>query len=315
MSDTVGKLTLWGVEVFLATAEEGAVSAAAKRLGASPSAVSQQISNLETALGVELLNRRSRPMALTPAGRVFRRRAQSIIIEAARARSELAGLDISQLTQLRLGMVEDFEAYVTPVLITAMADRLTNTRFTLETGPSHRLLDRLEMRGLDVIVAAEFDRLPDWCEIHPLLVDPFVAVVSKGQADAWRDLPLIQYTRRHAMGRMLAEHLSAHGMPLTGRFELDSYRAILAMVAGGTGWTVLSALGVLNAGRYAEDIEVIELPVAPLFRRISLIARADGVPDMAGEIAGELRPLLEQHAVRPFVEKIPWIAPHFKTAY
>lgn len=235
MSDKVGRLTLWGVEVFLAVSEEGSVSAAAKRLGASPSAISQQISNLETALGTELMNRRERPMSLTPAGRVLRKRAQTILLEAARARSEIAGLDLSQLGQLRLGMVEDFESSVTPLLIAQMADTLTNTRFELETGPSHRLLDRLEHRALDVIVAAELGVAEDWRESHPMLQDPFVAVVPKGDREAIHTLPLIQYTRRHAMGRMVANHLSEQGMRLTQRFELDSYRAMLAMVAGAPG--------------------------------------------------------------------------------
>ncbi|SFI52706.1 LysR family transcriptional regulator [Celeribacter neptunius] len=312
MSDKVGKLTLWGVEVFLAVAEEGSVSAAAKRLGASPSAVSQQISNLETALGSELMNRRERPMTLTQAGRVLRRRAQTILLEAARARSEIAGLDLNHLGHLRLGMVEDFESSVTPLLIAQMADRLTGTRFELETGPSHRLLDRLEHRALDVIVAAEIKDGLDWSESHPLLQDPFVAVVPKGRHEAITALPLIQYTRRHAMGRMLAEHLSEQGMPLTHRFELDSYRAMIAMVAGGSGWTILSSLGVLNAGRYATEIEVIPLPTAPLSRRISLTVRQDGMSEIAQEIEDQLRPLLNTHVVEAVVARYPWLGGYLK---
>jgi len=312
MSDKVGRLTLWGVEVFLAVSEEGSVSAAAKRLGASPSAISQQISNLETALGTELMNRRERPMSLTPAGRVLRKRAQTILLEAARARSEIAGLDLSQLGQLRLGMVEDFESSVTPLLIAQMADTLTNTRFELETGPSHRLLDRLEHRALDVIVAAELEVAEDWRESHPMLQDPFVAVVPKGHREAIHTLPLIQYTRRHAMGRMVAHHLSEQGMRLTQRFELDSYRAMLAMVAGGTGWTILSSLGVLNAGRYARAIEVIPLPTTPLSRRISLTVRRDGVSEMASDIATRLRPLLQDQVVTPLVAANPWLEGYVK---
>ncbi|WP_434286382.1 LysR family transcriptional regulator [Celeribacter sp. SCSIO 80788] len=312
MSDKVGRLTLWGVEVFLAVSEEGSVSAAAKRLGASPSAVSQQISNLETALGTELINRRERPMSLTPAGRVLRRRAQSILVEAARARSEIAGLDLSHLAHLRLGMVEDFESSVTPLLITQMADRLTETRFELETGPSHRLLDRLENRALDVIVAAELGDGAEWSESHPLLQDPFVAVVPKGHHGAVKELPLIQYTRRHAMGRMLAEHLAMQGLTLTHRFELDSYRAMIAMVAGGTGWTILSSLGVLNAGRYADEIEAIPLPVAPLSRQISLTVRHDGMSEMAREVADQLGPLLQAQVVDPVVATYPWLGGYLK---
>ena len=52
------------------------------------------------------------------------------------------------------------------------------------------------------------------------------------------DLPLIQYTARHLMGRQIAGHLRRQGVRLGHRFELDSYAAILAMVAGGEGWTI-----------------------------------------------------------------------------
>ncbi|MFV2037990.1 MAG: LysR family transcriptional regulator, partial [Paracoccaceae bacterium] len=74
MVETPKKITLWGIEVFVATAQEQSISAAARRLGASPSSISQQLSNLETALGAPLLNRRERPVTLTPAGEAFRTR-------------------------------------------------------------------------------------------------------------------------------------------------------------------------------------------------------------------------------------------------
>jgi DNA-binding transcriptional LysR family regulator len=62
MAEAEGRVTLWGIEVFVAAAEEGSISAAARRLGVSPSAVSQQLSGLETALGAALLDRSTRPM-------------------------------------------------------------------------------------------------------------------------------------------------------------------------------------------------------------------------------------------------------------
>ena len=116
MAEPSGRITLWGIEVFLAIAEEASISAAARRLGASPSAVSQQLTNLEAALGTALLNRNARPMDLTPAGALFQRRGETIVNEAAKARAELAQQDPSMLTRLRLGMIEDFDANVTPRL-------------------------------------------------------------------------------------------------------------------------------------------------------------------------------------------------------
>ena len=51
MVESPGRITLWGIEIFVAAAEESSISAAAKRLSASPSAISQQISNLEAGMG------------------------------------------------------------------------------------------------------------------------------------------------------------------------------------------------------------------------------------------------------------------------
>ena len=148
MADNAGRITLWGVEVFIATAEERSITAAARRLGASPSAVSQQLTNLEGAMGVTLLQRNARPILLTPAGEIFRRRAQNIMNEAEQVRTELAMSDMRGLTRFRLGMIEDLAADVTPQLLTQMADELTTCQFLLETGASHFLHDQLDARAL-----------------------------------------------------------------------------------------------------------------------------------------------------------------------
>ena len=48
-------------------------------------------------------------------------------------------------------------------------------------------------------------------------------------------MPLIQYTTRHHMGRQIAAHLARQSVTVAHRFELDSYHAIMAMVAEGAG--------------------------------------------------------------------------------
>ena len=111
---------LWGIEVFVAAAEEGSISAAARRLGVSPSAVSQQLSGLEAALGATLLDRSGRPMQVTPAGAMFRRHAQTILNAASEARAELAMADLAGMTTLRLGVIEDFDSDVTPHLLSQL---------------------------------------------------------------------------------------------------------------------------------------------------------------------------------------------------
>jgi len=308
MVEPQGRVTLWGIEVFLAVAEEGAISAAARRLGVSPSAISQQLAGLEAALGAGLLDRGARPMRVTPAGAMFRRHAQVILNAEAEARAELALSDLSGLTTLRLGMIEDFDAEVTPRLLQALAQDLRGCRFLLETGASHRLLDQLDARALDIVVAADLgsEGTDDgWREVHPLMAEPFVAVVPKGATPA--DLPLIQYTARHLMGRQIAGHLARQNLRLAHRFELDSYHAILAMVAGGAGWTILTPLALHHATRFREVIDVQPLPFAPLERTLSLSSRAGVLREVPAQMASRLRDLIAAQVVAPAIAEWPWI--------
>ena len=295
----------------MATAEETSISAAARRLGTSAATVSQQLTNLESALGASLLNRGERPVTLTPAGEMFLRRANTILNEADQAKAELAMADLSRLTRFRLGMIEDFDADVTPRLLSLMADELRSCQFLLETGASHRLYDLLDARALDVIVAADMGA-GEGMEVHPLLVEPFIVAAPKGTGGAdllahLRRLPLIQYTTRHYMGRLIADHLARQNLMLAHRFELDSYHAIMAMVAQGAGWTILTPLGWMRAQRFQAQVDVLPLPFAPLSRTISLTARRGVLGDMPEGMVRRLKPLLAEMIVRPAVAQLPWL--------
>jgi len=314
MKQSQDRFTLWGIEVFIATVEEQSISVAARRLNSSPATISQQLTNLEKAIGATLLNRNSRPVTPTPAGEMFRKRAQSILNEASLARTELARADFSALTRFRLGMIEDFDADVTPALLGQMAKSLQGCQFLLETGASHRLVELLDTRALDVIVAADMGATADWMEIHPLLQEPFVAAVPKGSVDASDDvlaqlqpMPLIQYSSRQHMGQQINAHLARQNLTPAHQFELDSYHAIMAMVAGGVGWTIITPLGWMRAQRFQDQVDLLPLPFAPLSRTISLTARRDVLQDMPAQAAETLRPLLQSMIVDPMVSRMPWL--------
>ena len=301
-----GRITLWGIEVFVATAEERSISAAARRLDASPSAVSQQLTNLETALGATLMQRNARPILLTAAGEAFRRRAEAILNEAAQARAELQVAGKAQLSRLRFGSIDDLEADITPPLISRLATRLPECQFLLETNASHVLYDQLEAQALDVIVAAEMGPAAPWAEMYPLWSEDFVVAIRQGDVDPDADLadqlrvrPLVHYTTRHHMGRLVATHLAQQNLTLTHRFELDSYHALLAMVGQGEGWSILPPLALMRARRLLPGLDILPLPFAPLTRRIVLTARAGILAGLPAEIAEETRRLLMDVVIRP----------------
>ncbi|NHX28201.1 LysR family transcriptional regulator, partial [Escherichia coli] len=115
-------------------------------------------------------------------------------------------------------------------------------------------------------------------------------------------------TQRHFMGRQIAAHLARQNLTLAHRFELDSYHAILAMVAGGAGWTIMTPLGYLRGPRFHDQVEIIPLPFAPLSRTITLTARKGVLQDMPFRVATRLRPLIEEIVVAPATARMPWLA-------
>lgn len=114
------------------------------------------------------------------------------------------------------------------------------------------------------------------------------------------------------MGRQIAAHMALQNLTLARRFELDSYHAIMAMVAGGAGWSILTPLGFLRAQRFRDRPEFMPLPFAPLSRRISLNARKGVLQGMSARVADRLRPLLREMIVAPATARMPWLAKDLK---
>ena len=206
----MSRLTLRNIEIFIAAVEEGSVAAAARRLATSPSSISQHLSNLEEDLGTILVDRTARPLALTPAGVLFRRRAANILTEASRARAELAVFDYTNLTQLSLAVIDDFEPDVTPALMASLSAEMPDCQMVLQTGASHANLSALESRSVDMCIAAEPDTPEEWMEIYPLLNEPFVLLAPKGEIDPslpslpqLMAKPFIRFPKDQVVGRLI----------------------------------------------------------------------------------------------------------------
>lgn len=75
---------------FVRAVEKGGFSSAARDLGLTPSAISKLVTRMESRLGVRLLNRTTRRLALTPEGEAFFHRAQRIIADIEEAENEVA---------------------------------------------------------------------------------------------------------------------------------------------------------------------------------------------------------------------------------
>lgn len=103
---------LAAIRVFIAVAEESGFAPAARRLGASTSAVSRHIAELETHLGAELLRRSTRRVSLTEAGERYLKRASGLIDELSALDSEVADLAAAPRGTLRISASPTFGDFV-----------------------------------------------------------------------------------------------------------------------------------------------------------------------------------------------------------
>ena len=109
---------------FQAIADEGSFKAAARRLGYTPSAVSQQIASLERVVGVQLIAREHGRQAfgLTDAGGILLRHLVAIESQLAAAMADIEALSNAAAT-LRVGAYESVGARLLPELIGRVQER------------------------------------------------------------------------------------------------------------------------------------------------------------------------------------------------
>jgi DNA-binding transcriptional LysR family regulator len=102
--------------IFAAVVEHRSLSAAARALGTSPSAVSQQVRLLERTAGVTLLHRTTRKLSLTAAGERLAVDCAALVGAAQRARAQLALSRDAPVGELRLSATVGFARHVAPAL-------------------------------------------------------------------------------------------------------------------------------------------------------------------------------------------------------
>lgn len=307
-------VTLRGLEVFEALATHGSVALAAEATGLSQPAVSQQLRNLETALEIALVDHGTRPMVLTAAGRNFLIHTRSVLSELRLAQSELSVMDLSHLTSLSIGIIDDFDNDITPRLVTSLTESLTKCSFRMITAASHDIIADLKSKNLHLGVAASPGEVIEGIIEYPLVRDPFILVTPTSKTPGGKpldaimeELPFIRYERRQLISRQIDAYLSRKGQDLTDRFEIGSHMALMACVARGIGWAITTPLGYARAARFHDDVVAHPLPFGQFHRQISVFASSDWADAVPRNVTQSLRQLVGDRMITPLVAKQPFL--------
>lgn len=137
------------MEAFVRVADTGSFSAAARQTGSSQSQISKIVKALETRLGVRLVNRTTRRLALTDAGDDFYRRSRLALAAIAEAEDEVRGAHATLRGTLRINTSGMLGAgLVVPAVI---AFRAVHPELRVEAIADERRIDPVE-EGVDLIV-------------------------------------------------------------------------------------------------------------------------------------------------------------------
>ncbi|WP_345195339.1 LysR family transcriptional regulator [Kistimonas scapharcae] len=141
---------------FNAVVETGSFSEAGRVLDVQPSSVSRQVTALEKELGIALLNRTTRSIGLTEAGRQYYGYSRHVLQELEEARRAVHALSDTPRGRLRLSMTVGFGESVVLPLIPAFMARYPDIAVDIEL--TERVVDLVDE---NIDVALRSGRLPD----------------------------------------------------------------------------------------------------------------------------------------------------------
>jgi len=279
-----------------AIAEHGTFGRAAKELGYTQSAISQQIAMLERIVGQRLIDRPGgpRPVSLTEAGELLLRHADAIAARLRAAQADLATLDAGESGPLRIGTYQSVGAKILPALLREFTNERPQVDITLrESADDQELVQLVESGELDLSFVV-LPLSPGPYETVELFRDPYVLVVPAGSPLAARertaslreivDQPLISYRTCRTTQRV-EDRLRQAGRNPNIVFRSDDNGTVQGLVAAGVGIGIMPRLAV-DEGDSA--IEVIDLGERVPPRLIGLAWHRDRRRTRAAEAFVEL---------------------------
>ena len=133
---------LRAIETFVKALEGGSIASAARQLGISPAAASQNLARLERELGTRLITRTTRSMALTEAGERYLARVAPVLDELEKAQSDLSLIHGELQGRLRIACMAAFGRHVLAPLLPAFT--ALHPRLELELLITDRHVDVLK---------------------------------------------------------------------------------------------------------------------------------------------------------------------------
>ncbi|WP_181158581.1 LysR substrate-binding domain-containing protein [Leucobacter massiliensis] len=289
--------TLKQLEYFVAAAESGTIRAAAERCHVSPVGLGVALTELERALGAQLLHRRrAKGVALTPEGRVVLPIARAITVQATELQLKLDARSEAVTGTLHLGCLTGIASMLMPDVCDTFAKQHPSLSIDFREGDQASLHAALEDGELEVafLYERELPESLDW--IRVIEMRPYVIVAA--------DHPLARRSsvelRELAQDPLIRLSIPPLADPASWTRSMDaapqaaytvsSVELMRTLVGRGLGYAVLgqrSPVSVTVEGRPIRELEIAD--DIPAVRVVLAFARGMRLPPRARALAEFVR--------------------------
>jgi len=255
------------LRAFVAVADEGSFTLAAKKLFLTQSAISHSMRALEDSLGCRLLSRLGKKTVLTEEGAVLLRRCRLILGELEQVGRELDGLKRWGQSRIRIGAPHSLCQFLLPTVLREFRDCFPRCEPSIEAGDTDALLERLDEHELDVVLGLQ-PPVPREKGARTLFSDKMTFVVPPvhpwaesgvpNEAD-FEQVQFIIYARATGTHRLVESHFAELGIRPKAPLVLGDMEAIKEMSKIGIGVGIVADWVVM---REVEEGTLVALPMA-----------------------------------------------------
>ena len=207
------KPTIAQLRTFVTVAEQKHFVSAANKLGISQPSLSQALAALESGLGIQLIERSTRRVIVTPIGeqllpfaKATLEAADAFVAHSRGAGGELAG-------PLNIGIIPTVAPYILPALLTLIAEEFPELEPRIVENQTENLLQRLRDGHIDVAILATptgatgVTEIPLYDEAFAIVTNPDNPLAGQGDLtlDALRDLELLLLDDGHCLRDQIVE--------------------------------------------------------------------------------------------------------------
>ena len=272
------KITLRQLRYFEALAQHRHFGVASNACSVTQPALSMQIRDFELALGVNLFEKGTHPVQLTPLGRIIAAKSKAIMLDVAELEELVRASDNQPLINLRLGVIPTVAPYIFSRIAKDLTMHFTGLNLKMREAITSKLITAVIDGELDAAIIALPASEPKLRELE-LFRENFLLVRPKADAkkpvprpEMLKEMRLLLLEEGHCFRDQALTFCKMGSSDTQDVMDGNSLTTLVQMVAAGFGVTLIPEMATEFEGRIP-NISIAKFHKNPPKRKIGMVWR------------------------------------------